>query len=212
VTDVRLGDGDLAGKGVYADRDFMAGEPVITFELQGIDEAEYLRLPVGEDLFVHSYGGRRYLYPLPARYVNHAPEPSCIQDFDRCRHVARRNITKGEAITIDATQETARELTTFLDAYTLALRSRSASSLGSLIDRGVTSWRRGAATRSRQAVVQELLEVESARMHDAEWFVGTGRWEAICSASTESDTDREHVTMLLKVVLGNWQVVYQHIG
>jgi hypothetical protein len=212
VSDVRVGDGNLTGKGVYADRDFMAGEPVITFELQGIDEAEYLRLPDGDDTFVHSYGGRRYLYPSPARYVNHSVEPSCFQDFDRCCDVAMRDITKGEAITIDAHQETERELTTFLDAYTLALRSRSATSLGCLIDRGVTAWRLGAVIRGREALVEALLEGGPERLEDVEWLVGTGRWEAVCSASTGTADHHEHITMLLKVVLGNWQLVYQHVG
>jgi hypothetical protein len=212
VSDVHIGHGNLQGKGVYADRDFAAGEPVITFQLQAIDEAQYLRLPVGDDTFVHSYGGRRYLYPSPARYVNHSDEPSCFQDFDRCCDVALRNIAKGEAITIDANQETGRELSTFLDAYTLALRSRCASSLGMLIDRGVTAWRLGAAIRGREALVEALLDVGPERLHDVEWLVGTGRWEAICSAGTGSDPHRQHLTMLLKVVLGNWQLVYQHVG
>jgi hypothetical protein len=212
VNDVRVGDGDLAGKGVYADRDFLAGEPVITFELQGIDEAQYRRLPVGDELFVHSYGGRRYLYPPPARYVNHAVDPSCFQDFDRCCDVALRDISKGEAITIDARQETRRELSTFLDAYTLALQSRSATALGCLIDPSVTSWRLGAVIRGREVLVEALLEVGPDRLHDVEWLVGTGRWEALCSASTGSDEHQEHLTMLLKVVLGNWQLVYQHVG
>jgi hypothetical protein len=83
VADVRVGKGDLAGKGVYADRDFIAGEPVITFDLQQIDEAQYPALPASEYLFVHSYGGRRYLYRAPARFVNHSDEPSCFEDFDR---------------------------------------------------------------------------------------------------------------------------------
>ena len=56
MADVRVGKGDLAGRGVYADRDFLAGEAVITFELQGIDEAQYLALPTSDDMFVHSYG------------------------------------------------------------------------------------------------------------------------------------------------------------
>jgi hypothetical protein len=153
VADVRVGKGDLAGKGVYTDRDFIAGEPVITFDLQQIDEAQYLALPAGEYLFVHSYGGRRYLYPAPARFVNHSDEPSCFEDFDRCCDVALRDIAKGEPVTIDAAQETRRELATFLDAYTAALRSRSVPLLSCLIDGGATLWQLGAAARGCDAVV-----------------------------------------------------------
>jgi hypothetical protein len=43
---------------------------------------------------------------------------------------------------------------------------------------------------------------------DVQWLVGTGRWEALCSAQAG---DR-HLTMLLKVIAGNWQIVYQHLG
>ena len=212
MADVRVGKGDLAGKGVYADRDFLAGESVITFELQGIDEAQYLALPAGDDLFVHSYGGRRYLYPPPARFVNHADDPSCFEDFDRCCDVALRDIGMGEPITIDATQETMRELTTFLDAYTTARRSRSVPDLESLIDSGATSWRLGAATRGRHAIVGALLESEPEPLYEVEWLIGTGRWEAVCSVSTAGGEHYPHITLLLKVIRGNWQLVYQHVG
>jgi hypothetical protein len=43
-------------------------------------------------------------------------------------------------------------------------------------------------------------------------FVGTGRWEAVGSASTQIGERRRHLTMLVKVILGNWQLVYQHVG
>jgi hypothetical protein len=169
VADVRVGKGDLAGKGVYTDRDFIAGEPVITFDLQQIDEAQYLALPAGEYLFVHSYGGRRYLYPAPARFVNHSDEPSCFEDFDRCCDVALRDIAKGEPVTIDAAQQTRRELATFLDAYTAALRSRSVPLLSCLIDGGATLWQLGAAARGCDAVVTALLESEPGLVSGVEW-------------------------------------------
>jgi hypothetical protein len=169
VADVRVGKGDLAGKGVYTDRDFIAGEPVITFDLQQIDEAQYLALPAGEYLFVHSYGGRRYLYPAPARFVHHSDEPPCFEDFDRFCGVALRDIAKGEPVTIDAAQETRRELATFLDAYTAALRSRSVPLLSCLIDGGATLWQLGAAARGCDAVVTALLESEPGLVSGVEW-------------------------------------------
>jgi hypothetical protein len=49
-------------------------------------------------------------------------------------------------------------------------------------------------------------------MSGVEWLVGTGRWEALCSAETETSAGRPHLTVLLKVVAGNWQIVYQHVG
>ncbi|GAA4608671.1 hypothetical protein BJY16_006958 [Actinoplanes octamycinicus] len=203
MNEVLLGDGDLAGRGVYAARDFAAGEVVIDYRLRPLTTAEYHALPPGEDLFVHSYGGRRFLYPPPARFVNHSDDPSCWQDFDRGCDIALRPIARGEPITIDATQETARELSTFLDAYRTA---DSAVRLGELVDADAVLWLSGQAVRGREAVVAALL-TENRDLTRVEWTVGTGRWEALCSAGTT-----RHLTMLLKVVAGNWQLTYQHLG
>jgi hypothetical protein len=112
MDDVNLGPGSLAGTGVYAARDFVAGEVVVSYQLKALDEAAYMALPAGEHHFVRSYGGCRYLYPAPARFVNHSDEPSCYQDFERGCDIALRSITRGEPITIDFTEETTRELDT----------------------------------------------------------------------------------------------------
>ena len=212
MEDVTVGPGKLAGKGVYAARDFAAGEVVVCYRLQPLDEADYLALPAGEDLFVHSYGGRRYLYPAPARFVNHSDDPSCRQDFDRGCDIALRPIARGEPVTIDATEETARELGIFLDAYQHALRDRSGRLLAVLIDREATLWVAGRAVRGRDAYVAAVPELELRSLSDVEWHVGTGRWEALCSAEATTGTGRRHQTMLLKVVTGNWQIRYHHAG
>ena len=205
---VTLGPGNLAGRGVYAGRDFAAGEVVVAYELEPLDEAGYLALPAGEDLFVHSYGGHRYLYPAPARFVNHSDDPCCYQDFDRCCDIARRPVTRGEPITIDATLETGRELETFLDAYGRALDSLSAPALGALVGGEAALHAGGRALRGRDAIVTALLDSPPGPWSRVEWLVGTGRWEALGSA----ETGGRHLTMLLKVIAGNWQLVYQHIG
>jgi hypothetical protein len=212
VDDLTLGVGTLAGRGVYAARDFSSGDVVVTYQLQPLNEVDYLDLPAGEDLFVHSYGGRRYLYPAPARFVNHSDDPSCFQDFDRCCNIALRPIAKGEPITIDSNHETARELDTFLDAYHRALDGRSVPLLGALVDTEACLWVPGQASRGRDAVVAALLNSDQAALSSVEWRVGTGRWEAICSAGTETAEGLRHLTMLLKIVAGNWQMVYQHTG
>ncbi len=157
MAEVTLGAGALAGTGVYAARDFAAGETVLSFRLRPLDESDYRALPAGEDLFVHSYGGRRFLYPEPARFVNHADDPSCAQDFEASRHVALRAIAAGEPITIDARLETARELDTFLEAFRDAATERSTRGLAALIDDEATLWRAGTAHRGRTAIVEALL-------------------------------------------------------
>jgi hypothetical protein len=203
--DVMVGPGNLAGRGVYAARDFAPGEVVVSYRLTPLDEAQYRALPAGEDLFVHSFAGRRYLYPAPARYVNHADDPSCVQDFDRCCDIARRPIAAGDPVTIDCHQETARELGTFLEAYRQARDERS---LGALLDAGAVLRRAGETFRGRDAVAGALLAGTRPSLSEVEWLIGTGRWEALCAAA---DGPR-HVTILLKVVAGNWQLVYQHDG
>lgn len=213
MVDVTIGPGNLAGKGVYAARDFAIGEVVVSYRLQPLDEVAYLALPIGEDLFVHSYGGRRYLYPAPARFVNHADDPSCYQDFERGFDVARRPIAKGEPVTIDATAETARELATFLEAYRHALRAESTELLASLVDRDATLWFAERAIRGRDAVARTVLDLGLMSLAtEAEWYVGTGRWEALCSVEAATEKGPRRHSVLLKVVKGNWQIVYHHAG
>jgi hypothetical protein len=212
VNDVTLGVGNLAGRGVYAARDFAAGEIVVDYRLQPLDDSEFEALPDGDDRFAHSFGGRRYLYPPPARYVNHSDNPSCFEDFDRSCDVAIRALHQGEAITIDARQETARELATFLDAYCAALSARSAPLIEALVDSEATLWSSGPSARGRDAVVAALLHRGPVELSGVEWIVGTGRWEAVCSADEEAATGHQHVTMVLKVVKANWQLIYRHAG
>ncbi|MFE3721243.1 SET domain-containing protein-lysine N-methyltransferase [Streptomyces cyaneofuscatus] len=212
MDDVTLGPGDLAGTGVYAARDFAVGEVVVSYELKPLDEAAYLALPAGADIFVHSYGGRRYLYPAPARFVNHSDDPSCYQDFERGCDIALRPIARGDRITIDATEETSHELGTFLDAYRHALREGTGELLTELVGRDVSLWVAGRAARGREAYVAMVSEAGWVSLSEAEWLVGTGRWEALCSAEAETARGRRHQTMLLKVIAGNWQIVYHHAG
>lgn len=209
--DVTLGVGDLGGRGVYAARDFVAGEVVLIYRLKPLEEPEYVALLPGDDLFVHSFEGRRFLYPAPACFVNHAEDPSCFEDFDRCCYVAQRSIAKGEPVTIDAREETTRELATFFDAYHAALLSRSARLLQTLVDHDATLWRHGQASRGRDAVVAALIDSDQLSQPSVTWLVGTGRWEALGSVET-AEEDRHHLTILLKVVAGNWQLLYQHTG
>jgi hypothetical protein len=150
MKDVTIGAGSLAGKGVYAARQFEAGEVVVAFELTPLSPDEFLELPAGDPRFVHSYGGQRWLYPPPARWVNHSDEPSCYQDFERSCDVALRRIEVGEAITIDATQETDRELLTFLDAYLGAQQRGDSDGLVRLLSTDVVMWDHGRATRCRR--------------------------------------------------------------
>jgi hypothetical protein len=53
VDDLRIGSGNLAGKGVYAAREYAPGEVVVSFELQPLTREQFRALAPGEELFVH---------------------------------------------------------------------------------------------------------------------------------------------------------------
>lgn len=103
--DVYLGRGNLAGKGVYASRDFVNGEVVIWYRLQPLTAEEYAQLPEDEKMFTHTHWGQIYLYGEPERYVNDDDHPNTEPDLKRQCDIAMRDIHKGEMITTDATKD-----------------------------------------------------------------------------------------------------------
>lgn len=107
ANDVQIGPGNLAGKGIYAARNFKQGEVVIEYHLTPLSETEYKALAESEKQFTHVHHGVIQLYGEPERYVNHSTEPNTIQDLERGCDVALRDITEGEAITTDATKDEA---------------------------------------------------------------------------------------------------------
>lgn len=105
---VIIGKGKLAGKGVYADRDFKKGEVVIQYNLKPLSDDEYKKLPASEKMFTHLHGTVRQLYSIPERYVNHSDNPNTyhrVKSFKDQADVALRDIKKGEMITGDATKD-----------------------------------------------------------------------------------------------------------
>jgi hypothetical protein len=205
MADVHLGAGDLDGRGIYASRPFEQGEVVVSYELRRLTRDEYLALPDGERLFVHSYGGERWLYPSPARYTNHHDEPNTWQDFDRGCDIARRRIHAGERITTDARKETDRELETFLGAYQRAVDTEDRGRLEALTDPGASGWVQGRGHVDRAGIIDSAIG-HHFEVRDPRWIVGTGRWEAVCAY----DWAAGHGTDVLRVVDGNWQIVYRH--
>ena len=105
MNDLIIGKGKLAGKGVYANRDFEKGEVVINYDLKSLTEEEYKNLPKDEKKFTHKHWGQIYLYQEPDRYVNHSRNPNTHQDHKNKCDIASRNIKKGEMITCDATKD-----------------------------------------------------------------------------------------------------------
>lgn len=107
MTDLAIGSGNLAGKGVYANRNFKKGEVVIKYNLKPITKEEYKKLPRSEKMFTHKHWGVIHLYSEPERYVNHSQNPNTYQDLVKKCDIALHAIEKGEAITTDATKDDA---------------------------------------------------------------------------------------------------------
>ena len=105
MNNVLIGKGDLAGKGVFADRDFKKGEVVIKYNLKPLTEEEFLDLPASEKMFTHTHWGQIYLYSEPERYVNHSSTPNTVQDLKNQCDIAIVDIKKGAEITGDDTKD-----------------------------------------------------------------------------------------------------------
>jgi len=105
MNDINIGKGNLAGKGVYAARDFKKDEVVIKYNLKPLTKQEFENLPQSEKEFVHTHRGIIHLYSEPERYVNHSDNPNTYQDLENFSDVAARDIVKGEMITTDATKD-----------------------------------------------------------------------------------------------------------
>ncbi|MBI4038123.1 SET domain-containing protein [Candidatus Daviesbacteria bacterium] len=105
MSDLIIGKGNLAGRGVYAGRDFNKGEVVIKYHLKPLTEEDYKKLPESEKMFTHIHRGQIDLYSEPERYVNHSGDPNTNPDHVIQADVAIRDIKKGEMITTDATKD-----------------------------------------------------------------------------------------------------------
>lgn len=105
MKNVTIGIGNLAGKGIYANRPFRKGEIVIQYNLKLLGDDEFENLPKSEKEFVHTHWNQYYLYSEPERYVNHSTDPNTYQDLEKQCDIALRDIEKGEMITTDATKD-----------------------------------------------------------------------------------------------------------
>ena len=105
MKDIYIGQGNLAGKAVYANRDFNKSEVVIQYNLKPLSQKEFNNLPENEKEFTHTHLGTTYLYSIPERYVNHSENPNTIQDLNKQCDIAIRDIKKGEKITTDNTKD-----------------------------------------------------------------------------------------------------------
>jgi ketosteroid isomerase-like protein len=216
--DVTIGTGKLAGRGVYAARDFKQGELVVAYDLRALTQEEFDDLAPEEREWTHSFHGKIYLFPEPERYVNHSDDPSTYPDHARGGDVALRAIRKGEAITIDDRIELQRELDTFLEAYETALDSRDFDTIAPLIADDATYWSPD-GTCEGKAAVQSALEVAwlstghvKYSRRDIEW-IAANYWASACTSTLVADgIPAWRATNVLRRLDGSWRITHEHLS
>jgi ketosteroid isomerase-like protein len=218
---LRIADGKLAGRGVYATRDFEPGELVVPYGLVELTQTEFDALPEGEREWTHSFWGRIYHFPQPARYVNHADAPNTRPDLERMGNVGLRAIKAGEAITIDDRVELRNELDTFLSAYRGAIAAGDVDRLaGLLADDAIFSAPQVDSVKGKAAILrrleQERAQTSQRLEHSRPQWVLLTYWTSVCvyritrhgagAAAPQSETH----TSVLRRLNGSWRLLHQH--
>lgn len=65
---VYIGKGNLAGKGLYAARDFNKDELVKAWNLKQLNQDQFDKLPKSEHMFVHTFNSKLFLFPTTTLY------------------------------------------------------------------------------------------------------------------------------------------------
>jgi hypothetical protein len=106
MSSVEVRPSQIHGLGVFATREFEAGQTVVVIDDSRVVDAEHpLRPDLGEYAHHCDYlaGGRVVLMPPPERHINSSCDPNTCVGWEggRRRVVARRAIAMGEEITYD---------------------------------------------------------------------------------------------------------------
>lgn len=224
MSDVRIGDGKLAGKGIYAAKDFEAGDIVKNWNLVRLSQEDFNQLPKSEHKFVHSFWGNMYLFPEPSHFTNHSATPNTKADFVKQCDIALRPIKKGEMITTNATKEISFELETFLKAYEKAANSCDFNNVARLIDDNAVFIFTNGMFEGIEAI-RKAFEDTWAKIKNEKYSISDIVWtkkgyrNAICTYSFKSDgvvNGKRQVyegfgENTLKRIDGNWQIVKEHL-
>jgi len=222
MSDLRVGEGKLAGNGVYATRDFAVGDLVVPYRLKALDQRSFDELPQSEREWTHSFWAKIFLFPEPERLVNHSDEPNCFPDLKRMGNYAVRAIKAGDMITIDDRIELRHELDTFRDVYEASFRERSLDELRPLIAEDATFWFGSGVYEGRDAVREALQNMwkqapdSGFAFSDRRW-IATNYWVSSCAyrmsgkvpveISTEPGT---LVTCVMRRIQGSWRIAHEH--
>ena len=96
--DVIVKDSEIEGKGVFATRDFKAGEIILRWDISNIlSSEEFAKLSEEEKQYITHLDNKYVVMQSPEKYVNHSCDAnSTAKQF--C-DVAKRDIKNGEEIT-----------------------------------------------------------------------------------------------------------------
>lgn len=223
--DATIGVGKLAGKGVYAARDFKKGELVVPYNFTEITQDEFDILPHSEREWTHSFYGKIYHFPEPARYVNHDDNPSTFPDLERQGNYALRPIKKGEAITINDSIELQHELETFLEAYEEAANTRDFNTVAPFIAADAVFWFTNGEFKGKSAIQKAFEDTyanildETYTITDVVW-IASSYWVSACTYRFKSDglvNDKRQIyegkgTNVLRRIDGSWRIVHEHLS
>lgn len=213
-----------AGKGVYAGRDYKKGELVKSWNLTELTQADFDALPKSEQMFVHSFWGKMWLFPEPSRYTNHSANPTVVSDFEKMCDYAARPIKNGEMITVNATDEIKYELKTFLKAYEQAANSRDFTKVAPFIaDKAVFVFTNG--TFEGRPAIQQAFEDTWQKIRDEQYSISnviwtkTGYRNAACTYKFRSDGmvgGQRQVyegtgTSMFRRIDGNWRITKEEL-
>ncbi len=220
-----IGKGKLAGKGVYAARDFKGGELVQEWNLTELSQTDFDSLPKSEHMFVHSFWGNMYLFPEPSRYTNHSASPNTRSDFKKMCDFAARPIKKGEMITVNATDEVKYELKTFLEAYGKAANSRDFINVDPFIaENAVFIFTNGTFKGKKE--IQKAFEDTWEKIQKEKYTISNVVWtkvgyrNSICEYDFKSDGIVDSKKQIyfgkgkntLRRIDGNWRIVEEHLS
>jgi ketosteroid isomerase-like protein len=224
MSNVYIGKGKLDSKGLDASRDFKEGELVNEWNLKELTQDDFDALPQSEQKFVHSFWGKMYLFPEPCRYTNHSAHPTVQSDFKKMCDYATRPIKKGDAITVNATEEVKYELKTFLEAYEKAANSSDFTKVEPLISNDATFIFTDGTFKGKLAIKKAFedtwrkIQNETYSISDIKW-VKTGYRNAVCEYTFTSDgvvNGKRSVykgigTNTFKRINGNWRIIKEHL-
>jgi ketosteroid isomerase-like protein len=226
MTNIIIGKGNFRGKGVVASRDFKKGDVVVPYDLRELSLDEFRQLAPNQHAYVHSFGGKRFLFRGPGRYVNHAEgEANTHQDLNKMADVASRSIKEGEVITTDGQVELNNELVTFMQAYEQATNSHNFDQVVTLVDKQAVYWFsdgnfegateiRKAFEAAWQSIPDEVYDITNVRWlaatYEAAVCIYDFSWRGTINGVKKSGGGRG--TNALKRIDGNWQIVHEHLS